>query len=167
MLGLARLRTLALSALLAAGPAAAALPQRELPSPALAATDAAAPLDLAATITSLTRAERIEIVVRYAWAQRGDDYRWGAAGPYAYDCSGLVMMSYRQIGVYLPHYSGAMLAYGRPVSRAYLARGDVIWPFWGHVQLYLGGGYVIQASSSRDAVVVSRLGTVWRARRMI
>jgi cell wall-associated NlpC family hydrolase len=116
---------------------------------------------------ALTRAQRIEIVVQYALAQRGDDYRFGAAGPYAFDCSGLVMASYKRIGFYLPHYSGSMLRYGYKVSRANLRRGDVIWPYYGHVQLYLGNGYVVEASSSRDAVVVRKMWGFWTARRMI
>ena len=116
---------------------------------------------------ALTRTQRIELVVRYALAQKGDDYRFGASGPYAFDCSGLVMMAYRKIGIYLPHYSGAMLSRGWRVSKANLRRGDIIWPHRGHVQLYLGNGYVVEASSSRDAIVVRKMWGFWTARRLI
>jgi cell wall-associated NlpC family hydrolase len=117
--------------------------------------------------TTLTYSQKINIVVNYALAQQGDDYRWGAAGPDAFDCSGLVLASYKRIGIYLPHYSGYMLRYGWRVSRYSLRRGDIIWPYYGHVQLYIGNGYVVEASSSRDAVVVRKMWGFWTARRLL
>ena len=47
----------------------------------------------------------VEQVVAFALAQRGQPYRKGAAGPAAFDCSGLTRAAYATVGVDLPHYS--------------------------------------------------------------
>ena len=44
-------------------------------------------------------------VVEFAKAQVGKPYLFGAVGPDAYDCSGLVRAAYRQAGISLPHSS--------------------------------------------------------------
>ena len=61
-------------------------------------TGSAAPVFSAATI-------RLIKVVEFAKAQVGKPYQFGAVGPDAYDCSGLVRAAYRQIGISLPHSS--------------------------------------------------------------
>jgi cell wall-associated NlpC family hydrolase len=52
---------------------------------------------------------------RFAQAQLGEWYLWGAAGPDRWDCSGLTMMAFRQAGIYLPHFSGAQYDAGTPI----------------------------------------------------
>jgi hypothetical protein len=68
-------------------------------------------------------------VVAYALAQVGDPYVWGAAGPNAFDCSGLVMAAYRQIGIQLPHRSDLQVRYGQAIDwRAHpVQAGDLIF----------------------------------------
>ena len=62
--------------------------------------------------------------VKTAFAQLGDPYAWGAAGPNAFDCSGLTMYSWAAAGVSLPHSSSAQYSRGparlglRPAARA-------------------------------------------------
>lgn len=85
-------------------------------------------------------------VVKVAKAQVGDPYVWGATGPNAFDCSGLIWYVYRKIGRYFPRATAAALerigrrVYGR------LHPGDIIVTYGGsHVVLYVGHGKVIHA----------------------
>lgn len=110
---------------------------------------------------------KVETVVRFALAQVGEAYVWGADGPNSWDCSGLVMVAYRQVGVSLPHQSGSMLNYGRRVSRSELRRGDIVWPQYGHVGIYLGNGMMVHASNPRTDVKVSTLYGFYTARRLL
>lgn len=113
-----------------------------------------------------TPVSRVETAVRFALAQQGDPYRWARSGPNAYDCSGLVLRAFAQIGIKLPHYTGTMIGYGKRVNRAQLIRGDMVFPSSGHVGIYLGGGEMVHASSSKGRVVVGTLYTFYAARRL-
>jgi cell wall-associated NlpC family hydrolase len=110
---------------------------------------------------------KVATVIAYAMRQRGKPYVWNAAGPNSFDCSGLVMMAYRQVGISLPHYTGTMVNYGIAVSRANLQPGDLVFPTSSHVQMYIGNGEVISAPHSGANVGVSKLDGFWRARRII
>jgi cell wall-associated NlpC family hydrolase len=85
--------------------------------------------------------------VQAALSRVGDPYVWGAAGPDAFDCSGLVMWAYDQAGVSLPHFSGAQYADTTHISMADLEPGDLV--FFSdpgeHVAMYIGNGDVVQA----------------------
>lgn len=78
--------------------------------------------------------------LRYAMTKIGDPYVWGAAGPSAFDCSGLVMWAYAQIGISLPHYTGDQWNSGVHIPRAQLQPGDLLFffPDIGHVGIYVG-----------------------------
>lgn len=77
----------------------------------------------------------------------GDPYVWGAAGPGAFDCSGLVMWAYAQAGVYLPHYSGAQYDDTIHIPMSDLEPGDLVFPAdpGEHVAIYIGNGEIVQA----------------------
>ena len=77
----------------------------------------------------------------------GDPYVWGAAGPDAFDCSGLVMWAYGQAGVSLPHYSGAQYDDTIHIPMSDLEPGDLVFPAdpGQHVAIYIGNGEVVQA----------------------
>ncbi|WP_161923452.1 C40 family peptidase [Actinomyces sp. 432] len=91
-------------------------------------------------------------VVTFALQQVGDAYVWGAEGPDAWDCSGLVQGAYRRIGVELPHSSEAQRLAGREVSPMDAVAGDIMW--WpGHVAIYLGGGELVGAQTPAQGVV--------------
>jgi cell wall-associated NlpC family hydrolase len=96
------------------------------------------------------------------WAEKalGMPYRWGAAGPNSFDCSGLCMWAYRHVGISLPHYSGAQFESGPHVSRSNLEPGDLV--FFGspihHVGMYVGGGQFIEAPYTGVNVRISSLG---------
>ena len=77
----------------------------------------------------------------------GCPYSWAAAGPNSFDCSGLVVWSYAQIGKSLPHSSRDLINCGQRVSKADLKPGDLV--FFGspihHVGIYIGGGQMVEA----------------------
>lgn len=85
--------------------------------------------------------------VAAAETRLGDPYVWGAAGPDEFDCSGLVMWAYEQVGVDLPHYSGAQFADTTQIPMSDLEPGDLVFPAdpGEHVAMYIGNGEVIQA----------------------
>lgn len=89
----------------------------------------------------------------------GAPYRWGASGPSAFDCSGLVKWAYGQEGVSLPRTSRAMASAGAPVSKAALRPGDLVLFYRpvSHVGIYVGNGQVVHASTSGSPVKVSSM----------
>jgi cell wall-associated NlpC family hydrolase len=82
-----------------------------------------------------------------AIGKEGAPYVWGAAGPGAFDCSGLVVWAYAQEGIALPHYTGSLWNSGVHVARNDLEPGDLVFFFSdiSHVGIYLGNGLMIDA----------------------
>ncbi|MDX6486178.1 MAG: peptidoglycan DL-endopeptidase CwlO [Gaiellaceae bacterium] len=94
----------------------------------------------------------VGIAMRYL----GTPYVWGGASPGGFDCSGLVAYVYGQMGVSLPHYTGAQWNVGVPVSRGDLQPGDLVFfDGLGHVGIYMGGGQFIHAPHTGDVVKIS------------
>jgi cell wall-associated NlpC family hydrolase len=84
--------------------------------------------------------------VGYAEAQLGKPYVWGGAGPYGFDCSGLVMMAWHAAGISLPHYTVSQWDDTYHISVGQLQPGDLVFSNgFGHVQMYVGHGEVVQA----------------------
>lgn len=71
--------------------------------------------------------QRVLSAQRTALAQRGDAYAYGAAGPHAFDCSGLVAYSYGRAGFRLPRTSGAQAAATRRISKSAMRPGDLMF----------------------------------------
>ncbi|WP_068275973.1 NlpC/P60 family protein [Aldersonia kunmingensis] len=92
-----------------------------------------------------------------ALTRTGAPYVWGATGPSAFDCSGLVQWAYRQVGKSLPRTSQAQAEAGTPVNREDLQPGDVVtfYSDASHVGLYAGNGLVLHASTFGVPVGVS------------
>jgi cell wall-associated NlpC family hydrolase len=107
--------------------------------------------------TNVPVSGRAAAAVNYALAQVGDSYAYGAAGPHAFDCSGLTMMAWAQAGVGLPHSSSAQRGSGTPVSSSSLQPGDLVFYYSpiSHVGIYIGGGRIVHAANPSTGVVVS------------
>ena len=97
-------------------------------------------------------------VVGVAMQYLGVPYVWGGSTPRGFDCSGLVMYVFAQIGVSLPHSSYSQYGMGTPVSISQLQPGDLVF-FAGasHVGIYIGGGQFIHAPHTGDVVKISSL----------
>lgn len=110
-----------------------------------------------------------QAIVDFALAQVGKSYVWAAAGPWAFDCSGLVMQALAQVGVYVPHQDQGILYSGKgwPVSRDNLQPGDIVWPYNGHVFVYIGNGRIVEAASPRVGVIENNLYGFMAARRFV
>ena len=95
--------------------------------------------------------------VQAALTRIGSPYVWAAAGPNAFDCSGLVQWAFQQAGVFLPHSSYAQAAGGQPVSPDQMQPGDVITYYSdaSHVGMYVGGGMMVHASTFGVPVAVA------------
>ncbi|MFH8338836.1 NlpC/P60 family protein [Streptomyces sp. AM6-12] len=100
---------------------------------------------------------RAAAAVAYAFAKLGSPYVWGATGPHAFDCSGLVQAAYRSAGVSLPRTTYAQIDAGRRVSRSELRPGDLVFFYSGisHVGLYIGNGRMIHAPNPSAPVRVA------------
>ncbi len=94
--------------------------------------------------------------LRYALSVQGDPYVWGAAGPGSFDCSGLVLWAYAQLGIMLPHYTGLQWNSGVHVARSALQAGDLVFFYsdLSHVGLYVGGGLMVDAPDFGETVRV-------------
>ncbi|MFB4276507.1 MULTISPECIES: C40 family peptidase [unclassified Nonomuraea] len=116
-----------------------------------------------------TRAVRVNLPIigggkaaqaaRWALTQQLKPYVWGAEGPNSYDCSGLVMAAYQQVGISLPHYTGSQWTAGRHISREELRPGDLVF-FYNdlhHVGIYLGGGMMVHAPQTGDVVRIASI----------
>ena len=100
--------------------------------------------------------------VQAAEREIGVPYVWGGTSPSGFDCSGLVMWAYAQVGIGLPHYSGAQFASTTHISMADIAPGDLL--FYGpggdeHVAMYVGGGSMIEAPYTGASVWISGVRT--------
>lgn len=95
---------------------------------------------------STRKQTRAETAVRTALAQRGKPYVWGATGPGAFDCSGLVQYAYRRAGIRLPRVTWDQLRAGRRVPLAAVRSGDLVFfRDASHVGMYIGGGRIVHA----------------------
>jgi cell wall-associated NlpC family hydrolase len=102
----------------------------------------------------------VQIALRYL----GVPYVWGGSTPAGgFDCSGLVMYVYAQLGIHLDHYTGLQWYEGTRIAVPDLLPGDIVFfepkgadP--GHEGLYIGGGRFVQAPHTGDVVKISSLG---------
>ena len=100
---------------------------------------------------------KAKTAIAFACAQLGEPYRWAAAGPGAWDCSGLMMGAWKAAGVSLPHSSRMQAGYGTRVSVSSIQTGDLIFfnsPI-SHVAMYLGNGLMIHAPHTGDVVRIA------------
>jgi len=103
--------------------------------------------------------------VQIAMGELGVPYVWGGASPSGFDCSGLTMWVYAQLGIHLDHFTGSQWNAGPHVAEDQLAPGDLVFfePGIGHVGLYIGGGNFIEAPHTGGVVQISSLSNPWYA----
>ena len=104
----------------------------------------------------------VQRALAYARAQLGKPYKWGAAGPNSFDCSGLTMMAWRAGGKSLPHWSVAQFQQSTRIGVGQLRPGDLA--FWGsspgsihHVAMYIGNGQIIHAPRTGQPVQINSM----------
>ncbi|WP_173077380.1 C40 family peptidase [Phytohabitans rumicis] len=104
-------------------------------------------------------AGRAGAAVRFAYAQLGKRYRFGAEGPDAYDCSGLTSAAWGRAGVALPHNARRQWHSVTRVSRSELRPGDLIFYYSSihHVAMYVGGGKMIHAPQHGEPVRIDNV----------
>lgn len=125
-------------------------------------TPAAAP---AATPVGASSSSKADAVVAFARAQLGKPYQFAAAGPDAFDCSGLTTAAYRQVGVWLPQQSGLQSTRGTAVdwTTEEIRPGDLVFTIRsgtssiGHVGIAISSTQWIHAPRAGDVV---KLGTI-------
>lgn len=113
-------------------------------------------------------AKKIASALTIARNQKGDPYRYGAAGPGAFDCSGLTYYAFRRAGFgHIPRTSSAQAGFADRISRAKMKRGDLMFFYDGggvyHVGVFAGAAkgkrYVLHAPSSGTRVRTDRVWT--------
>ncbi|WP_211177054.1 C40 family peptidase [Pseudonocardia acidicola] len=97
--------------------------------------------------------------LKAALTRLGMPYEWGAAGPSAFDCSGLVLWAFKQVGISLPHSAAAQSTMGTAVPPGQLQPGDLVFFYSpvSHVGIYLGDGKVLDATESGQPVMISKM----------
>lgn len=110
----------------------------------------------------------IAAAIAFATAQIGKPYVWGATGPNAFDCSGLVQQAWKAGGYNLLRTSQLMAADPRlkTVNQSDLQPGDLVYPDLGHVQLYVGNGEVIEAANPTVPIRRVRMWGFFTANRV-
>ena len=105
--------------------------------------------DFGATVSAATERDALAA----AESQLGKPYEWGAAGPDTYDCSGLVMWAYAQVGVHVDHWTGDQWNEGAHIPVSALREGDLLFFATDtsdpntihHVGMCVGNGQMIEA----------------------
>jgi len=103
--------------------------------------------------------------IAFALRQIAKPYQWGAAGPVAYDCSGLVYAAYAAAGIHIARTTFGWRQDGPPVPLSQIQPGDLLFSAGsdgtranpGHVVMYLGGGQIVQAPQTGEDVQVDPL----------
>ena len=130
--------------------------------PTAAAPTSADPTSTAPTTTAAAptaplppgHPEAASIALKYL----GVKYQWGGATPAGFDCSGLVMYVYAQLGIILPHYAAAQYGLGVPVPKSELQPGDLVFfDNLDHVGIYIGGGDMVHAPQTGDVVKIEAI----------
>lgn len=108
-------------------------------------------------------------VVQAALTRVGAPYSWGATGPDAFDCSGLIKWAFLQSGKSLPRSSQALAAGGQPVETTEVQPGDIVtfYPDASHAGIYIGDGNMVHASTYGTPVKVAPISSapIYNVRR--
>lgn len=129
------------------------------PAKAKAAAKPASKKVVRTSASSSSSSSRGARALAYAKSQLGERYRFGAAGPSSWDCSGLTMKAWKSAGVSLPHSAKQQSSRGKRVAKSQLRPGDLVFFYSGirHVAIYAGGGKVIHAPRPGKTVSYSKV----------
>jgi peptidoglycan DL-endopeptidase CwlO len=105
---------------------------------------------------------QLDAMLKAAESREGLPYIWGAAGPTAFDCSGLVQWSFAQAGIVMPRVAADQALTGPAVPVSELQPGDLLFyhtdptdpTYISHVAIYLGRGWMIQAPAPGQHVEI-------------
>jgi len=112
-------------------------------------------------------APRNATAARLATRYLGAPYVWAGSSPSGFDCSGLVMYAFSQVGVAIPHNAAQQFRLGAPVERDRLIPGDIV--FFNqlrHNGIYLGDGRFVHATKP-GGVKIARLDDDWFRTRWV
>jgi peptidoglycan DL-endopeptidase CwlO len=138
----------------AAAAAQAAQAQQTTSAPASVVAPPGPPVNVPTGNGGAGHAAAASIALRYL----GVPYVWGGASPSGFDCSGLVMYVYAQLGISLPHYTVAQWNATEPVSSP--APGDLVFfNSLGHVGIYIGGGRFVDAPHTGSVVRIDSISS--------
>ena len=102
--------------------------------------------------------------VAFAYAQLGKPYQWGATGPDSFDCSGLAQAAWAAAGVAIPRDTYEQWAALPHISSSGIQPGDLLYyDGVGHVAIYVGNGYIIDAPQTGMDVEKIPMDTGWYA----
>jgi peptidoglycan DL-endopeptidase CwlO len=110
--------------------------------------------------------QTVATVIAFARQQIGKPYLWGGTGPDAFDCSGLVMMAYRAVGIDIPRTSEEQWLWGPRIPAGHEQPGDLVFfagsdgttAAPGHVGLVIGHGEMIEAYATGFPIRISPYG---------
>ncbi|THV40953.1 NlpC/P60 family protein [Glycomyces buryatensis] len=103
-------------------------------------------------------------VVEFALDQLGEQYVFGSAGPDTWDCSGLIMRAYEQIGISLPHNAAQIYNQTAQIGKDQLQPGDLVfYNNLSHMGMYIGNGLIVHAPNSTTVVKIVEVdhGNSW------
>ncbi len=152
----------------AAAAAAVRAKAATVPTTTVAPPTPAAPPTVTPATTTVTPAPPVPVIpagpghpqaATIALRYLGIPYLWGGSSPASgFDCSGLVMYVYAQLGISLPHYAAAQYQLGTPVDRSQLQPGDLVFfDALDHVGIYIGNGQFVHAPQTGDVVKITAL----------
>ncbi|RII13915.1 putative endopeptidase p60 precursor [Streptomyces sp. YIM 130001] len=108
--------------------------------------------------------------LKVAASKKGSPYRYGAAGPQRFDCSGLTLYSFKRAGKKLPRTAAQQYNRTRHISAGQRQRGDLVFFHSGrnvyHVGIYAGNGRIWHSPKTGDVVRLQKIWTkgVWYGR---
>ena len=156
----------------AAPGATAAAAGTTVPTATRTAAAPAAPVTIhAQQVASKKRKLNVPKEMRTARSLKGRPYRYGAAGPRAFDCSGYTLYVLRKQGIKLPRTAAQQYRKTRHVSRKHLRTGDLIFFYNGsrvyHVGIYAGRHKIWHAPHTGTVVKLAKIyGNNWKVGRI-
>ena len=112
----------------------------------------------------------VQTVLAAARSQLGVPYHWAWEKPGAgFDCSGLTQWAYGQAGIKIPRTTVLQVLQGSKVAKADLQPGDLVFPQAPihHVQIYTGGGQIIESPQTGETVTERPMWGFFTARRIV